>query len=110
MVEYTVTNMGWGLIVNLAFALAMRSTRPRVGILDLDIFGPSIPKLMGLDRAEEPNLTPGLPLRSFVRLLYLYRPHTVASSWRPHPARKPRRPVHVHGLPPASLLESRIHR
>ena len=33
------------------------STRPRVGILDLDIFGPSVPKLMGLDRAPEPNLT-----------------------------------------------------
>ncbi|KAA1475454.1 P-loop containing nucleoside triphosphate hydrolase protein [Dentipellis sp. KUC8613] len=45
--------------VNLAFALAMRNgpTRLRVGVLDLDIFGPSVPKLMGLDRAEEPNLT-----------------------------------------------------
>ncbi|KAH9829041.1 P-loop containing nucleoside triphosphate hydrolase protein [Rhodofomes roseus] len=49
--------------VNLAVALAMHrtpaGTRPRVGILDLDIFGPSVPKLMGLDRADEPRLTPG---------------------------------------------------
>ncbi|KAI0068515.1 P-loop containing nucleoside triphosphate hydrolase protein [Artomyces pyxidatus] len=42
--------------VNLAFALALRR-RARVGILDLDIFGPSVPKLMGLDRADEPHLT-----------------------------------------------------
>lgn len=53
-------------LVNLAFALALhthregidgRKRRPRVGILDLDIFGPSIPKLMGLDNADEPLLT-----------------------------------------------------
>ncbi|KAH9853198.1 P-loop containing nucleoside triphosphate hydrolase protein [Lenzites betulinus] len=48
--------------VNLAFALAMNAEhaprqRPRVGILDLDIFGPSIPKLMALETAEEPQLT-----------------------------------------------------
>ncbi|KIP05880.1 hypothetical protein PHLGIDRAFT_73562 [Phlebiopsis gigantea 11061_1 CR5-6] len=48
--------------VNLAFALAMnhnaeRQSKLRVGLLDLDIFGPSIPKLMGLDNAEEPHTT-----------------------------------------------------
>ncbi|CCM05131.1 uncharacterized protein FIBRA_07339 [Fibroporia radiculosa] len=47
--------------VNLAFSLAMSqkagSPRLRVGVLDLDIFGPSIPKLMGLESAEEPHLT-----------------------------------------------------
>lgn len=32
---------------------------PRVGILDLDIFGPSIPKLMGLENTPEPRLTSG---------------------------------------------------
>lgn len=32
---------------------------PRVGILDLDIFGPSVPKLMGLENASEPRLTSG---------------------------------------------------
>ncbi|KAF8511831.1 P-loop containing nucleoside triphosphate hydrolase protein [Hysterangium stoloniferum] len=43
--------------VNLALALA--STRPRanIGLLDLDVFGPSIPKLMGLEGFGEPDLT-----------------------------------------------------
>lgn len=51
------------IAVNLAFALAMNrnaacsNKQPRVGILDLDIFGPSVPKLMGLEYAEEPQLT-----------------------------------------------------
>lgn len=31
--------------------------RPRVGLLDLDIFGPSIPKLMGFSEQAEPELT-----------------------------------------------------
>ncbi|OSX62455.1 hypothetical protein POSPLADRAFT_1142964 [Postia placenta MAD-698-R-SB12] len=50
--------------VNLAFALAMHrdparpDARPRVGILDLDVFGPSVPTLMGLAAADEPRLTP----------------------------------------------------
>jgi ATP-binding protein involved in chromosome partitioning len=42
--------------VNLAFSLAARQ-RARVGVLDLDIFGPSIPKLLGLETAGEPHLT-----------------------------------------------------
>ena len=52
------------ITVNLAFALAMHRDAasgfvPRVGILDLDIFGPSIPKLMGLENMPEPHLTSG---------------------------------------------------
>ncbi|KAF9244273.1 P-loop containing nucleoside triphosphate hydrolase protein [Melanogaster broomeanus] len=48
--------------VNLAFALAMQNSssigrRLRVGILDLDIFGPSVPTLMGLQHSDEPPLT-----------------------------------------------------
>ncbi|KAF9788243.1 P-loop containing nucleoside triphosphate hydrolase protein [Thelephora terrestris] len=42
--------------VNLALAMA-KSGSKRVGILDLDIFGPSIPTLMGLNHREEPELT-----------------------------------------------------
>jgi ATP-binding protein involved in chromosome partitioning len=42
--------------VNLAFSLAAHY-RARVGVLDLDIFGPSIPKLLGLETAGEPRLT-----------------------------------------------------
>ncbi|KAF9030990.1 P-loop containing nucleoside triphosphate hydrolase protein [Hymenopellis radicata] len=42
--------------VNLAFSLA--KLRLRVGILDLDIFGPSVPTLMGLADSSEPRLTP----------------------------------------------------
>lgn len=53
--------------MNLAFALAMRQDpahgRLRVGLLDLDIFGPSLPKLMGLESAPEPPLTDGTPAR-----------------------------------------------
>lgn len=50
--------------VNLAFSLALlkRQDTPlpmRVGILDLDVFGPSIPTLMGLQYCGEPELTPG---------------------------------------------------
>ena len=56
--------------VNLAFALAMRKPsslgrRLRVGILDLDIFGPSVPTLMGLQHSDEPALTSGRPPSRF---------------------------------------------
>ncbi|KAF9519173.1 hypothetical protein BS47DRAFT_1370801 [Hydnum rufescens UP504] len=50
------------IATNLALSLAINSagSRPlRVGLLDLDIFGPSIPKLMGLEDADEPELTKG---------------------------------------------------
>lgn len=44
---------------NLAIALSQSSsgTGKRIGLLDLDIFGPSVPKLMGLEEAGEPLLT-----------------------------------------------------
>ncbi|KAF7977554.1 hypothetical protein HWV62_3346 [Athelia sp. TMB] len=50
------------IAVNLAFSLAMlqnasSARRLRVGLLDLDIFGPSVPTLMGLQTSEEPRLT-----------------------------------------------------
>jgi ATP-binding protein involved in chromosome partitioning len=53
-----------GILVNLALAIALHqdasvSRRLRVGILDLDVFGPSIPTLMGLQNSEDPELTPG---------------------------------------------------
>ncbi|KAI0339347.1 P-loop containing nucleoside triphosphate hydrolase protein [Trametopsis cervina] len=50
--------------VNLACQLSMRRSgkRPlRVGILDLDIFGPSLPGLMGLDTADTPLTTEVMP-------------------------------------------------
>ncbi|KAF5351206.1 hypothetical protein D9756_008459 [Leucocoprinus leucothites] len=43
--------------VNLAYALATTRPRSKIGILDLDVFGPSIPKLMGLENIGEPDLT-----------------------------------------------------
>lgn len=45
---------------NLALALANTSPlgrQPRVGLLDLDIFGPSVPMLFGLEKAGEPELS-----------------------------------------------------
>lgn len=61
-------------LVNLAFALALRKNEKtnvplRVGLLDLDIFGPSIPTLMGLQNAGEPALSSG-PLLSLSSLLF----------------------------------------
>jgi ATP-binding protein involved in chromosome partitioning len=38
--------------VNLAVALAMRGRNGRVGVLDADIHGPSVPKMMGLKEAR----------------------------------------------------------
>lgn len=59
------------LTVNFALALANIRTeqagpKPRVGLLDLDIFGPSIPKLMGLEGAGEPLLTEGASASRFL--------------------------------------------
>ncbi|WVR08201.1 hypothetical protein IAU60_005248 [Kwoniella sp. DSM 27419] len=45
---------------NLALSLLQTSPLPRtarVGLLDLDIFGPSVPKLMGLENAGDPELS-----------------------------------------------------
>lgn len=43
--------------VNLALALLLDKPASRVGLLDLDVFGPSVPRLMGL--SGEPDLTKG---------------------------------------------------
>jgi hypothetical protein len=43
-------------LANLAMALAMQPSRPKVGLLDLDIFGPSVPRIMGLTDAPEPEV------------------------------------------------------
>jgi ATP-binding protein involved in chromosome partitioning len=48
------------VIVSLAYALATTRPRSRVGLLDLDVFGPSIPKLMGLEGLGEPEMTSGI--------------------------------------------------
>jgi ATP-binding protein involved in chromosome partitioning len=51
------------IAVNLAVALAQGQGQGvaggRVGLLDLDIFGPSVPKLMGLEGVGEPLLSEG---------------------------------------------------
>jgi ATP-binding protein involved in chromosome partitioning len=43
------------LAVNLALALSRH--RLRVGLLDTDIFGPSVPTLLGLEKADLPDVT-----------------------------------------------------
>jgi ATP-binding protein involved in chromosome partitioning len=47
----------------------------RVGILDLDVFGPSIPGLMGLDSADAPLTTEGTLTTAYM----LFCPHTCRS-------------------------------
>lgn len=81
-------------LVNLALAMA-KTGHKRVGILDLDIFGPSIPTLMGLNHREEPGLTNSKSSRSacFKELRIGRR--------RAGPIDEPWNPLHVYGLPPA---------
>jgi ATP-binding protein involved in chromosome partitioning len=56
---------GDGELISANLALSLQQTsgeslgRPaRVGLLDLDIFGPSVPKLMGLE-GHEPDMSIG---------------------------------------------------
>lgn len=51
------------IIANLALSLQQTSGESlgrtsRIGLLDLDIFGPSVPKLMGLE-GHEPDMSKG---------------------------------------------------
>jgi len=74
----------------------MLPQRPRVGILDLDIFGPSVPTLMGLQHSGDPPLTSGL--------FTFAGPHSELpgdsiTSWRSHPNNKSRHSYDVYGLP-----------
>jgi len=92
--------------VNLAFSLShlqnpSTSSRLRVGILDLDIFGPSVPTLMGLQDCGEPELTSSAQFIPFP--LRLSRADHVPTRGCTPPSRKPRPSIHVYGIPPTSL-------
>lgn len=60
------------IAANLAVALAQGQGQSvaggRVGLLDLDIFGPSVPKLMGLEGVGEPLLSEGGESLLFLRI------------------------------------------
>lgn len=91
--------------MNLAFALAMRNIpalgrRLRVGILDLDIFGPSVPMLMGLEHSDEPALTSGRPI-----LRCLSDPHRFPSKRRCNVTyRESWTANHVHRIPSSKVI------
>jgi len=65
---------------------------PRIGLLDLDIFGPSVPKLMGLENVGDPELSPSnklVPLQNYgvktMSIGYLLPPNPANDSpvaWR----------------------------
>lgn len=55
---YPVSSANLALAIsNLSLSSNGAIRNPRVGLLDLDIFGPSVPKLMGLENAGEPLLS-----------------------------------------------------
>ena len=103
-----------GLVaVNLALGLANLPDKPAVGLLDLDIFGPSIPKLMALEDMGEPFLTTGtpsdLPPPPPVSLSIL-QPHRLAADLPPlaiataeRPAENRLVPLKSHGIPCMSM-------
>ena len=75
--------------------MMLSAKNKRVGLLDLDLFGPSVPKLMGLDGAGEPELT----LRELAHQHRLdIEPDDVVCRKRPHTPRESRHFVHVDGL------------
>lgn len=81
---------------NLALSLLnnppqQSARRPRIGLLDLDIFGPSVPKLLGLEGVGEAGLTDGGALRPLTNhglptmsMTYLLAPEQASSPivWR----------------------------
>ncbi|XP_074398806.1 iron-sulfur cluster transfer protein NUBPL isoform X2 [Zonotrichia albicollis] len=55
--------------VNIALALAANDSAKEVGLLDADIYGPSIPKMMNLK--GNPELTPSIGIRCMTRTIHL---------------------------------------
>jgi NUBPL iron-transfer P-loop NTPase len=89
--------------VNLAMSLALHPSRPRVGILDLDIFGPSIPKLMGLENIEDLALSPGASPSSSDLKPDSFRIEFREPTKHANRIRLPRRTAKPHPAPAARL-------
>lgn len=86
-----------GLAVNLAAALSQVSGgSKRVGLLDLDIFGPSVPKLMGLDSAGEPELTKRRTIQQIAR-------ESMTDNFRPDDIDNHLIPLSNYGIPCMSM-------
>src|SRR3989440_8224284 len=67
---------------NLALALSMLGRR--VGLLDADIYGPSIPIMMGVEQTFDPNTTQFPLTRHGIKLMsigFIVKPET-AMIWR----------------------------
>jgi len=76
----------------------------RVGLLDLDIFGPSVPKLMGLEDVGEPELTRGESNDFFSFAFFFSTKWILLMAFTLYLRKssvtydKPWYPVYVHGL------------
>lgn len=58
--EDRIANLALSLLQNAPPSSSTSGRQPQIGLLDLDIFGPSVPKLMGLEDAGAPELTEGM--------------------------------------------------
>lgn len=96
--------------VTLQLALSLSSQGHNVGILDIDLTGPSIPRLLGLEDAKITQAPGGwLPVEVHPRLASTTSHPTIQNGEEPHSQTYPTTPPRgsLHALSLAFLLPSR---